>query len=79
MHLQIQHHAAAALSNLGQRCLYGELWQPAVQTIADALVSLQKREDDEDRPINAGMPKLLLSEPIVMLHSPLRALVICAR
>lgn len=55
MHLQIQNHATTALSNLGQRCLYGELWQPTVQTIADAFISLQKSENDDDRSINAGM------------------------
>ena len=58
MHLQIRNHAAAALSNLGQRCLYGELWQPAVQAIADAFINLQKSENGDDRSINAGMSRL---------------------
>lgn len=55
MHLQIQNHATTALSNLGQRFLYGELWQSTVQTIADALISLQKSENGDDGSMNAGM------------------------
>lgn len=56
MHLQIRNHAAVALGNLVQRRPYGELWHPAVQTVSDALLSLQKSEDGDDRSINAGMP-----------------------
>ena len=56
MYLQIRNHAAAALSNLGERCLYGALWESALQTTYDAFVSLQNNEDGSNRSTNAGMP-----------------------
>lgn len=56
MHLQIRGHAAAALANLGQRCLFGDLWEPALQTACDAVIGLQ----NNDTSINAGILRPLL-------------------
>lgn len=60
LHLQIRLHAAAALANLGQRSLYGDLWEEALQTSYDAFVGLQNSEDGTDSSINAGMPQTAL-------------------
>lgn len=80
MHLQIRNHAAVALGNLGQRCLYGELWHPAVQTVSDAMLSLQKGADGDDRSINAGMPPELhlFVRSSVRLHSSQLGVSLCA-
>lgn len=55
LHLQIRSHAAAALANLGQRSLYGDLWEEALQTSYDAFVGLHNSGDGSDSSINAGM------------------------
>ncbi|KAL3153661.1 hypothetical protein ABBQ32_013262 [Trebouxia sp. C0010 RCD-2024] len=51
---KIRSHAAAALANLGQRSLYGDLWEEALQTSYDAFVGLHNSGDGSDSSINAG-------------------------
>ena len=56
--MQIRNHAAAALSNLGLRRLYGDLWEAALETTYQAAVKLQSSDGGADESAESGVHAL---------------------
>ena len=59
--LQVQNHAAAALANLTQRSLYGELWPHALKTVSSALAELQDSAWQDQHDSSPASAKLGMS------------------
>lgn len=60
--LQVQNHAAAALANLTQRSLYGELWPHALKTVSSALAELQDSAWQDQHDSSPASAKLGMSQ-----------------
>lgn len=53
--MQIRNHAAAALSNLGQRHLYANLWEAALETTFQAAIKLHSSKGGSDESAGSGV------------------------